>query len=87
MEPFSRTSPQKVLEFTRPIDRCPILNQEQFVGDFPQQEAQEACDILCYIGLLLYLHEQPSEQGNRADRREMITGQFHTQHRRLSNGP
>ena len=83
MEPFGRTSREKVLDRLRPVDRCAIPDHQELAGNLAQQEAQEAHDGLRIIGMVLRLHEESPIRGDPANRREMIPGQLHPQHGRL----
>ena len=67
------------------MNRRPIPDHEQLTWKLAQEQAKKTDDIFGALGVLLYLHEEPSIRCQTADRRKMIARERHPQDRRMSS--
>src|SRR5262249_28745564 len=84
MEAFGRAVGEIVFDWLALVDGRSIPDDEHLTPNFVQEHAQETDHRGSVKGVVLHLHHQPPLEGDTADRREMVVGEGHVQHWRLS---
>ena len=85
MDAFGTPLRQKILDRLTAVDGSPIPDNQQVARDLAQEQLQETHDIWPLVGGTLDMHDQAYIHGEATNGREMITGQFDLQQRRLSD--
>ena len=76
---------QEVFDHLRAMNARPIPDDQQFALDFAQQRVQETHHVRSFEGMILDVHDQAPIHREATDRGEMIAGEWHRQHGRLSH--
>jgi hypothetical protein len=77
---------QEVFDGLTAMNRSSVPDHQQVSGDLTGQQLQEANHIGALVRMILHLHKRPAFWSNTAHRREVITGQLESEHRRLTHG-
>ena len=83
MDAFGSPLSQKILDRLTAVNSSPIPDDQQVAWELAQKQLQEPHDIWPFVRGILDVHDQSSIQCKATDGREMITGPFDLQHRRL----
>jgi len=84
LQALGRSRAQEVLDRLPMMNRGPIPDDEQLARNLAQHHAQKVDDRLPVIAILAHLQEQAPIQGDGADGREMVVGEWHMQDGGLS---
>lgn len=85
METFGSASGQKIFDGLRAMNACSVPDDQELAWDLAQEQLQEAHHIRPFERVVLNVHDQPSIQGQAANRREMIASQGNSQNGRCSH--
>ncbi len=84
MDAFGSSFGQKVFDRLRAMNGSSIPDDQQLAWDLAGEQLQEANHIGAFVGMVLSLHADLSFRGNGTNGREMVTGQWDLQDRRLA---